>query len=105
MTDDVLMEVICVNGDRWRRLVAQAVAGRLGQAMTGCDEAFEDDAGPVEDCLLDSVCAFRALRAARGGRGDRREAATEAGESLSRLMQQLATVRREALAAESSAEQ
>jgi hypothetical protein len=103
MNDEVL-EVMCACGDRWRRLVAKAIAGRLLHAIAGCDEAFEDDAGPIEDCLLDAASAFRALRASRGGRGDTREAAAEAGESLVRLMEQLATVRREALAATRSAE-
>jgi len=104
MNDELLLEVMCAGGERWRRLVAKAVAGRLRRAVAGCDEAFEDHAGPIEDCLLDAASAFRALRASRGGRGDKREAAAEAGDSLTRLMEQLATVRREALAATRSAE-
>lgn len=104
MTDSELLEVMVAGGARWRRLVAKAIAARLHQATAGCDEAFEDAAGPVEDCLLDAASAFRALRAARGGRGDTREAAAEAGESLVRLSEQLASVRREALAAARSAE-
>ncbi len=104
MNDELLLEVMCAGGDRWRRLVAKAVAGRLRRAVAGCDEAFEDRAGPIEDCLLDAASAFRALRASRGGRGDKREAAAEAGDSLMRLMERLATVRREALAAARLAE-
>lgn len=99
MNDELLLDVMCAGGERWRRLVAKAIAGQLRRAMAGCDEAFEDHAGPIEDCLLDSASAFRALRASRGGRGDKREAAAETGTSLTRLMERLATVRREALAA------
>jgi hypothetical protein len=104
MGDDLLLEVMCAGGARWRRLVAKAIAARLHRATGGGDEAFEDAAGPIEDCLLDAASAFRALRAARGGRGDTREAADEAGESLVRLSEQLASLRREALAATRSAE-
>lgn len=103
MNDDLLLELMAAGGARWRHLVARAIAGRLRRAIAGSDEAFEDHAGPIEDCLLDSASAFRALRASRGGRGDKREAAAEAGESLTRLMEQLATVRCEALAAARSA--
>jgi hypothetical protein len=99
MNDDLLLEVMSAGGERWRRLVAKAIAGRLRRAMASCDEAFEDRSGPIEDCLLDAASAFRALRASRGGRGDKREAAAEAGASLTRLMEQLGAVRREALAA------
>jgi hypothetical protein len=104
MSDDLLLELMAAGGERWRRLVAKAIAARLRRAIAGPDEAFEDHAGPIEDCLLDAASAFRALRASRGGRGDKREAAAEAGESLTRLMEQLATVRCEALAAARSAE-
>jgi hypothetical protein len=104
MNDELLLEVMCAGGDRWRHLVAKAVAGRLRRAMAGCDEAFEDCAGPIEDGLLDAAAAFRALRASRGGRGDKREAAADAGDSLVRLMERLATLRREALAAARSGE-
>lgn len=95
---------MCAGGNRWRRLVAKAIAGLFRRAAAGSAELFEDAAGPTEDCLLDAASAFRALRASHGGRGDSREAAAEAGESLVRLMEQLATVRREALAAARSAE-
>lgn len=105
MTDDLLLELLGAGGGRWRDLVGKAIAARLRRAIAGSDEAFEDHAGPIEDCLLDAASAFRALRASRGGRGDKREAAAEAGESLVRLMEQLATVRREALAVARSAEQ
>jgi len=101
MTDNLLLKVIRAGGDRWRRLVAKAVAGQLHSVIAGCDEAFEDEAGPIEDCLLDSAIAFRALQASRGGRGATREATAEAGDSLVRLMEQLAVVRRDALAAAS----
>lgn len=104
MDDALLLEVMCAGGDRWRRLVAKAIAGWLRRAVAGCDEAFEDEAGPIEDCLLDSASAFRALRASRGGRGDTREAAAEAGQSLVRLMSALTLARRDALAAARSAE-
>lgn len=104
MTDCQLLEVMAAGGARWRQLVAKAIAGRLRRAVAGCDETFEDEAGPIEDCLLDSASAFRALRASRGGRGDTREASAEAGESLVRLMETLSIVRRDALAAARSAE-
>ena len=82
MTDNLLLEVIRAGGDRWRRLVAKAVTGQLHRVIAGCDEAFEDEAGPIEDCLLDSASAFRGLRASRGGRGATREAAAEAGDEV-----------------------
>jgi hypothetical protein len=104
MSDDLLLELMAAGGVRWRQLVAKAIAGRLRRAVAGCDETFEDEAGPIEDCLLDSASAFRALRASRGGRGDTREAAAEAGESLVRLMETLTLARRDALAAARSAE-
>lgn len=99
MSDDLLLELIRADGDRWRHLVAKAIAVRIRRAMAGCEQAFEDHTGPIEDCLLDAASAFRALRASRGGRGDEREAEEEAGESLTRLMERLATVRHEALTA------
>jgi hypothetical protein len=99
MNDELLLEVMCAGGARWRRLVGKAIASRLRRAVAGDDEAFEDYAGAIEDCLLDAASALRALRASRGGRGDKREAAAEAGDSLVRFMERLATVRREALAA------
>ena len=104
MSDDVLLEVMAAGGARWRQLVAKAIAGRLRRAVADCDEEFEDEAGPIEDCLLDAASAFRALRASRGGRGDTREAAAEAGESLVRLMETLTLARRDALAAARSTE-
>jgi hypothetical protein len=99
MNDELLLEVIGAGGDRWRLLLAKAIAGRLRRATAGCDDAFEDHTGPIEDCLLDTAATMRGLRASRGGRGDSREAAAEAGASLVRLMERLATVRRDALAA------
>lgn len=104
MTDRELLEVMAAGGNRWRRLVAKAIAGLFRRAAAGSAELLEDAAGPTEDCLLDAASALRALRAARGGRGDTREAAAEAGESLVRLSEQLASVRRKALAAARLAE-
>lgn len=97
MTDRELLEVMAAGGNRWRRLVVKAIAGLFRRAAAGSAELLEDAAGPTEDCLLDASSAFRALRASHGGRGDSQEAAAEAGLSLVRLMEQLATVRRDAL--------
>lgn len=104
-SDEFLIQAICAGGQRWRTLLTRAIASRLRRAAAGTNEAFEDHVGPIEDCLLDATCAFRAMRASIGGRGDSREAAMEAGESLLRLMEQLAAVSCEALATARSPEQ
>lgn len=103
-SDEFLIQAIRAGNKRWRTLLIRAIASRLRRAAAGDNEAFEDHVGPIEDCLLDATCAFRAMRASIGGRGDRREAATEAGESLLRLMEQLAAVSCEALATSQSPE-
>ena len=51
--------------------------------------AHEETAGRLEDCLLDTLCAMRALDAARAARGKVGEAAQEAGQSMLRLIRQL----------------
>lgn len=99
MHDELLMAVLRAGGSRWESLLAKAVASHLRRAVEAGDEAFEDVAGRLEDCLLDALCSLRAVNAARGGRGELGEALAEAGESITRLSACLANLRCEALAA------
>lgn len=98
MNDELLISVIGAGGDRWRSLLARAVAAYLRRSIAAGNESFEDDVGRLEDWLLDVLCSLRSVNASRGGRGDQREACGEAGAAIVRLSVCLAKLRREALA-------
>lgn len=98
-TDELLLSIVLAGGERWRSLLARAIAARLRRALAGGIEAFEDCSGRLEDAILDAGCSLRAVAAARAGRGDLEEALAEAGESLTRLSICLTDLRCESLAA------
>jgi hypothetical protein len=89
MNVDVVVSLGQVNGSRGQAYLTEALAAHMQRSATAGGGAHEETAGRLEDCLLDTLCAMRALDAARAARGKVGEAAQEAGQSMLRLIRQL----------------
>ena len=98
MNVDSVFSLSRVDGECWESFLARTLASHMRRSLESGSEAHEDTAGRLEDCLLDTLCAMRALDASRAGRGDVGEASAEAGEAMLRLMRQLREMMQTSLA-------